>query len=115
MTAADGPAAAAPDPPPGAQAERTRLSWVRTSISVIVWAVVALRITVRDLGTVAVVVTVVCALAAMAVLPASRLRYRRAAAALDGHENPPDGRLLAVAGGIVVALSILVIGYATTS
>lgn len=102
----------ASDPPPGAQAERTRLAWVRTAITIIVGAVIALRVTVEDVGPTAIAVTVGCAVAAGAVLVASRHRYRRAAGALDAPADLPDGRLPAVAGVIVISLGVLVIVFA---
>src|SRR5690625_2835584 len=105
---------AAADPPPGAQAERTRLSWIRTSVAVIIGSVLALRVTVGSLGAAAVVVTGICSLAAAMILVASYWRYRRAAVAMDAittESDLPDGRLPALFGGIVVTLGILVVAY----
>lgn len=100
------------DPPPGAQAERTRLAWVRTTVAVIVSAVVGLRVTAQDVGTPAVVITAACALISGAVLLATRSRYRRAVAAIDSPADLPDGRLPALFGAVVAALGLLVVVYA---
>src|SRR5699024_8191629 len=94
----------AADRPPGAQAERTRLSWIRTSVAVIIGSVLALRVTVGSLGAAAVVVSDICALAAVVVLVASYWRYRSAVVALYAvttESDHPDGRLPALFGGIV--------------
>lgn len=103
-----------PDPPPGAQADRTRLAWIRTALAFMISSVVGLRVTVDEVGPAAIAITAACVLAAGAVLIGSRHRYRRAADTIDAPADLPDGRLPAVAGAIVLALGVLVIFYSFT-
>lgn len=88
--------------PPGLQAERTVLAWDRTALGLLATGALLLR----DVTTIGALLVPACAALLLSVLCAliGRRRARRLRAAFA----PPPVREVAVVGGGVVALGLLV-------
>jgi putative membrane protein len=102
MTAADRMTTEPADPGTGAQAERTALAWRRTALGVGTGALVAARLTVPAVGTVAYVLGSVGGLLAAGLFWVARQRYRAAVRALEG--RPPAG---GAAGPPIAVVAVL--------
>src|SRR5690606_15397845 len=90
---------------PGAPIERTSLAWTRTALALLVGVAIVARITVAQLGLIAVVVAVVVAPIAALALVLGRRRYEAANKVLasnDPHRTLPDGRLPGLVTAVVL-------------
>ncbi|GGM33080.1 hypothetical protein GCM10012275_00650 [Longimycelium tulufanense] len=96
---------------PGLQPERTALAWLRTSLTFLVLALVAVQLTaVRHVALAAVLTATALPLTATVGVLAWR-RYRRGTARLRGNLPLPDGRLPAASTALAVTVGLLGVAY----
>lgn len=98
---------------PGLQAERTSLSWLRTSLSLVVAGVFVIRISVPEAGLLGAIIGLIGVLFAFAAAIISGGRYRRATHQLQANGNlRTDGRVIALASASAVALGLIAATFA---
>lgn len=94
----------------GLQAERTALSWRRTSLSIVAAGALLLRLSVEVLGQPGLVVALGCLVLAVVSGAAGDGRYRRTAAHLACSGRVPNfGSVAALMAGAVTATGIVVL------
>ncbi len=95
----------------GRQNERTALAWTRTGLALLAAVLIAARITVPDIGVVAVAFAAVALPLAGAVVLLAARRYRAARAAVGTRRALPDGRLPVAVAAVVVTLAVVELIY----
>ena len=90
---------------PGAQPERTLLAWRRTSLSLVVAALVAIHLAQVSQSVVALVAAVLCLVLALATVAESQYAHGNHTAAMS--DPRPAFWLLATAAGAVITLAIV--------
>jgi uncharacterized membrane protein YidH (DUF202 family) len=94
----------------GLQAERTALSWMRTSLSIGVAGAFAVRITLPELGLWGVVIGAFGVALALTAGAIAGSRYRRVVRDLRCTGNlGTDGRVIALTSGSAVVIGVLAI------
>jgi putative membrane protein len=97
---------------PGLQNERTSLAWSRTALALVVAVLLAVRITLGELGLLAVVFTIFTLPLAVGVLVSAARRYRTARHSLHARETfLPDARLPAAVTVLVLSLAVIELAY----
>ena len=113
----------APDPAerpfdPGLQPERTALAWRRTALALVVGSLLGLRVLPQLLGPGGLAVAAAGVIAALGVLGAAHLRYRRVHRILtSGSAGPgttalPGGALPALVAGLTACAGIAALALA---
>nr|WP_304633550.1 DUF202 domain-containing protein [Pseudonocardia sp. C8] len=89
------------------QSERTALAWSRTSLALVVGALVGARLLADRFGAVAVLPMLVAALCGTGLMVHAYRRGRRRLPAAPDAARPPhgDGRLVVAASALTVALA----------
>ena len=97
---------------PGLQNERTSLAWTRTALALVVAVLLAARITLAELGALAVAFTIFTVPLAIGVLVSASRRYRSAHRALHAPASSlPDARLPAAVAVLVLSLALIELAY----
>lgn len=95
---------------PGLQAERTALSWMRTSLSLGVAGAFAVRITLPELGLLGFFIGLFAVALALVAGAIAGSRYRRAVRDLYATGNlGSDGRVIALTSASAVVIGLLAI------
>jgi uncharacterized membrane protein YidH (DUF202 family) len=93
----------------GLQAERTSLSWMRSALSLAIAGALTVRITMPELGLLAVIIGLLGVTLAMGAISIASFRYRRSVRQLYATGNlNTDGRLLALSSASALAIGLLV-------